>query len=268
MDEKKRLQKLILLTAKEVCSFCELNGIPYFIIGGTQLGAIRHKGFIPWDDDFDIGMKRLDYERFIEIWTKKCDKEKFFLQTQDSEMYYTFSFCKVQLKGTKILEDFSKNVPIQHGIFVDIFPYDNLPDKKMKRTIFLLKNHIVKNMLWVKCGYGTDEQRKSLKYKLFKVLGCFASVRRLKKIQNKLVTRYNKSNTAYCFNCDYPKQQISIEWISNLRKYQFEEECFYGVEDYDAYLKHMYGDYMELPPVEKRIQHSYEKIVFGPYEDL
>ena len=132
---KKKLQTAILMIAKEIVRLCDENNIPYFINGGTQLGAIRHKGFIPWDDDFDIGMRRADYEKFLKVCEEQLDHNKYFLQTEDTEKNYAFYFAKIQLKGTSIIEDFSKNVQIEHGIFVDIFPYDNIPDNYPKYVI-------------------------------------------------------------------------------------------------------------------------------------
>ena len=132
---KKKLQTAILMIAKEIVRLCDENNIPYFINGGTQLGAVRHKGFIPWDDDFDIGMRRADYEKFLKVCEEQLDHNKYFLQTEDTEKNYDFYFAKIQLKVTSIIEDFSKNVQIEHGIFVDIFPYDNIPDNYPKYVI-------------------------------------------------------------------------------------------------------------------------------------
>ena len=129
----RKLQLLQLDIAKAIKELCESNGIPYFLIGGTLLGAIRHKGFIPWDDDFDVGMLREDYERFIKIAEEKLDKKKFFLETWDTEKGYGFPFAKVKLNGTKYPE---RNAPksVHQGIFVDVFPIDTAAP-----TIFRLR---------------------------------------------------------------------------------------------------------------------------------
>lgn len=266
MDEKRRLQLVILDMAKMIIDICEKNGIQYFMDGGTHLGAVRHKGFIPWDDDLDIAMKRDQFEKFIEVCGKELDEKKYFLQTEWSEMNYCFAFAKVRLLGTHIIEDFSKNANVNHGIFVDIFPYDNIPDSKIKRKLFFLKNHILKNMIWTKCGYGTSEQTNKVKYKIFKLMGSICSIEYLKRQRDKLLVKYNDVDTMCCTTGDYPKSILKNTWFEHAKKYSFETEEFYGFEDADAFLRMSYGDdYMTLPPEKDRVQHSTYKIDFGSY---
>ena len=116
MTETQKLQKLILYIADEIIRICEKNDIPYNITAGTLLGAVRHKGFIPWDDDFDIAMSREDYERFLKACKKDLDTSVFFLQTADTDRKFAYSMAKVQLLGTEIIEEFSIGVDIHHGI--------------------------------------------------------------------------------------------------------------------------------------------------------
>lgn len=266
-EEKRKLQRAILSIAVEIKRICELYNIPYFINSGTQLGAVRHRGFIPWDDDFDIGMKRKDYEHFLKICDRELDKSKYFLQTEDTEPYYAFCFGKIQLKNTNIIEEFSKNVPIQHSIFVDIFPYDNLPDNSLIRKLFLFQNHLIKNLLWVKCGYGEEFHKKKRTYKILKVLSRFISKERLKEIRKRLLRKYNSLKTRQCFSGDYPGERLMNSWFDSLVDYEFETEFFKGFEKYDEYLSRMYGNYMELPPVEQRVTHTTVKVEYGPYND-
>lgn len=266
--EKKKLQRAILIIACEVARICEKNDIPYFINGGTQIGAVRHNGFIPWDDDFDIGFKRKDYEKFIKACDKDLNKDKFFLQTPETEEYYAFDFAKLQLKGTEIIEDFSKNVKIQHGIFVDLFPHDNIPDCKLKRKLFLFKNHLMKNILWVKCGYGEKKHKSKLSYKMVKFVSKFFSIKQIKQSRSKLLDKYNNTKTTQCIISDYPNDLIMNSWLDDLQLFRFEEVDFYGIKQYDAYLKSLYGDYMSLPPESERIVHSNYKIDFGLYDGL
>lgn len=267
IDEKRKLQNLILLIAKEIVRICDKYDILYYLDGGTQLGAVRHKGFIPWDDDFDIAMKRSDYEKFIIICEKELDKTKFFLQTEWSEQNYCFAFTKIQLLGTEIIEDFSKKVNIHHGIFVDIFPYDNLPDNFIQQKWFLYKNHILKNLIWIKCGYGTIEHKRKISYCIFKILGILFTIKYLKKKRYKLIIQNNKNDTKLCFTSDYPKIKLENDWFDKFDLYEFETEKFKGFKDYDSFLKTLYGEYMTLPPIEERKQHSNYKIDFGFYKN-
>lgn len=266
-SEKQKLQQLILSIAKEIARICDKYGIDYYLDGGSQLGAVRHKGFIPWDDDLDIAMKRNDFEHFLQICEKELDKSKYFLQTEWTEKNYCFAFAKIQLTGTHIIEDFSKDVDIQHGIFADIFPYDNLPDESRKQRWFLLKNNILKNMLWVKCGYGTSKHKKSLRYRIFQIMGLPFSIESLKKKRYALITRNNERETTMCFTSDYPKTKLQNDWFEKSVYYEFESEKFKGFEKYDDLLTTMYGDYMKLPDEKDRVMHSHYKIDFGPYGD-
>lgn len=260
-----RLQNLILSIAEEVIRICEKHGINYYLSDGSLLGAVRHKGFIPWDDDMDIAMKRNDYNRFLELCEQEIDKQKYFIQTESSEEQYCFAFAKIQLKGTEIIEDFSKNVKIQHGIFLDIFPYDNLPDKKWKRKWMLWKNRLLKNMIWVRCGYGTEQQKRTIIYKVFRLLGMFFSIRFLKKMRYKLITKYNGKMSKYCFSSDYPDIPLRNSWFDDSSDYEFEHRQFTSFSQYDIILKKLYGDYMKLPEECDRQQHSIGEIDFGIY---
>lgn len=265
LAEKRKLQKLILSIAEEVIQICEKNNINYYLGGGSFLGAVRHKGFIPWDDDMDLFMKRSDYTRFLKICSREIDKQKYFVQTEDTEDMYGFSFAKIQLRGTEIVENFSKEVKIQHGIFLDIFPIDNLPDETLKKKWMLCKNHILKNMIWVRCGYGTEKQKQTFRYKLCWFGGLFFSVRLLKRMRYNLITKYNGMESEYCFNSDFPKEIYRSDWFADPVEYEFEHRRFKGFKEYDRILRHQYGDYMTLPPEGDRQQHSMEKIDFGPY---
>lgn len=266
-QEKRQLQKIILSIAIEIKQICERHNIPYIILGGTQLGAIRHGGFIPWDDDFDIGMKRKDYERFIQICKTELNSNKYFLQTENTEEYYAYCFAKIQLKDTKFIEEFSKNVPVHQGIFVDIFPYDNLPNGKISKKFFLFQNYILKTFLWVKCGYGEEFHRKRISYKLVRGLSFFVSKHILKKLRTRLIQKYNSIDTKQCFTSDYPRERLENIWFETTAKYEFEGEQFVGFQAFDEYLMNLYGNYMELPPSEERKEHTIiANVDFGKYK--
>lgn len=263
-QEKRKLQDTILIIAKEIDKICKENNIDYFMDGGTQLGAIRHKGFIPWDDDFDIGMRRAEFYRFIDVCQQSLNKNRFHLETE-KDIGYGFAFAKIHLKGTEIVENFSQNANVDHGIFVDIFPYDNIPDSDLERTLFLAENHMLKNLIWVKAGYGSAKQKQKVSYFLFSLVGKPFSLKWLKNRRRKLICKYNNRITEYCFTSDYPKNHLRTKWLDNRKQYSFENLAFYGLKDYDSFLRTLYGNYMQLPPPEQRIVHSNYKIDFGPY---
>lgn len=265
--EIEKLHKVLLMIASDIIKLCDDNNIDYYLDGGSFLGAVRHKGFIPWDDDFDILMKREDYEKFLRVCEEKLDKEKYFIQTELTDNNYAFSFAKIRLNGTEFREDFSWNAPIHHGIFVDIFPYDNMPNNVIAKKIFLLKNSMIKSLLWVKCGFGSDSHKRTFKYKLLRLMSCFVTKKFLFKSRNRLIKKYNNKKTEYSFNSDYPNMPRKNELFLKNKKYKFEGYTFNGVEDYNEFLTELYGsDYMTLPPVEKRQIHSHYEINYGKYK--
>ena len=265
MDNSARLKSAILIIADEIDRICKKNDIDYTISSGTLLGSVRHKGFIPWDDDFDIEMLRADFTRFIEACKTDLDESRFFLQTDETEKHYGFAFTKVQLKGTEYLEDFSKNVPIQHGVFVDIFPLDNLPDDEKIAGRILKLNHIIKNLIWVKCGYGAAGNKKKTSYWIFRTAGLFFSIEKLKKFRRNLLNKFNNSETNYCFISDYPRFKRKNYWYTQFSDYDFEEKKYRGIVNYNDYLTTLYGDYLKLPPESERRKHSNGVINLGKY---
>lgn len=258
----RKLQQAILIIMDEIHRICQEHNITYSICGGTLLGAVRHEGFIPWDDDLDIMMIRSEYERFISICKKELSTEKFYLQTQDTDEYYAFAFAKIQLKGTLFLEEWALNVDIPKGIFVDIFPLDNLP---VRKKLFLKVNHVLKNMLWVKCGYGTREHQKRISYWIIQLISFPISIKRIKNIRFKLITTYNKGITGQYFSSDYPNVIYYTEWFLQMKLYNFENRNYFGICKAQEYLTDQYGNYRELPPIEERRSHSVCDIDFGEY---
>ena len=259
-----KLQYTILIIVEEINRICMKNNISFSMDGGTLLGAVRHKGFIPWDDDIDIGLKRGEYERLLQACKTDLDSKKFTLQTYEVRDY-AFSFAKIHLNNTEIVEDFSKQANVHHGIFIDIFPYDNLPDRAFAQRIFLIKNHLLKNLIWVKCNYGTEKQRRKISYGCFKAISLLFSIEKLKEIREQHIVKYNIKKTKECFTSDYPMYHLENKWFDKLTIYKFENKSYPGFDDYDAYLSRIYGDYMELPSEEKRKVHTTQKIDFGSY---
>lgn len=172
------------------------------MIAGSLLGAVRHSGIIPWDDDMDFGMLRKDFEKFIEACSKDLDRDKFILQTDMNDKNYPFNFAKIRLKNTEILEEFSSDGNSEKGIFIDIFPFDNVPQNNIDRKFFYSSLYVIKNLLWVKLNYGDSERKKSLSYKVAKLLVKVISVSFLKKLKKKILSRSNGEITTKITTCD------------------------------------------------------------------
>ncbi|HFI0659616.1 TPA: phosphorylcholine transferase LicD, partial [Streptococcus suis] len=157
--ELSKLHTLDILLAEELKRICEKHKIKYFMIAGTLLGAVRHRGFIPWDDDMDFGMRRVEFERFVEVCSYELNSEKFQLQTMYTEKEYPFNFVKITLKGTSIIEEFSKGKLKNNGIFIDIFPVDNVSDNNIKAFFQMRLFWLFRNLLLIKLGYGEKTKK-------------------------------------------------------------------------------------------------------------
>ena len=165
----RKVQLVQLEIAKEIKAICERNNIEFFLESGTLLGAVRHGGFIPWDDDLDLGMTRSNYNKFIECASKELDN-KYFLQTVDTDENYPLAFCKIRKNNTIYMEKAHEHTSFHNGIFVDVFPYDNIPDddkifKKIKKRL-----KFAKRIMLMKCNstpWTTYQGRR----KIFAILG-------------------------------------------------------------------------------------------------
>lgn len=265
----KHMHQLHLILADEMKRICEKNNIKYFMIAGTLLGAVRHKGFIPWDDDMDFGMLRPDFELFLKACATELDINKYYLQTDRKDKYYTFNFAKLRLNGTRVLEDFSSKVNTNQGIYIDIFPIDAVPDNTMKAMIQYKSFWFYRNLLWVKCGYGSEKRKKEKSYQVAKMLSRLYTIESLKKHKASSIEKYEGKPTKFVVTSDgsygLKKETLKTEWVMHLNEYQFENRTYPGIADYDEYLSYFYGDYMQLPPEDKRNHHGRLEVDFGNY---
>ena len=271
-EQLKKLQRLQLKIAIEVKRICEKNDIVYFLDCGSMLGAVRHKGFIPWDDDMDIGFLREDYDKFINVAQKELGKE-FFLLTWDNNDEYPQPYAKLCLKDTIYQEKIAENANIvDKSIFVDLFPYDNISDNRGMRFLNGVIRKFVSHMLMIKCGYRVWEGKgvvKKVKFFPFVILSRILSARTLKRLFMHMAYMYKDNKTE---EVGIEDGGVSLYWrysrenLKEFIKVRFEDEDFIIPKDYDILLKTAYGNYMELPPAEKRwVGHAIEKIDFGPY---
>lgn len=261
-----KVHKIEVDILREVIRICEKHKIQYFILGGTLLGAIRHKGFIPWDDDIDIGMTRDNYNKFLALAGKELGVE-YFLQTFNTEANTPFYFAKVRKKGTKFIEEYCKNLEIEHGLFLDIFPYDNIPDDIKLRNRQLKKVKFWSNLFIAKSVKGSSVPQDSLKGKMI-VFTRLIFHYLLKPVSKSYLYRkldatsqeYNHVKCKMKSFVKYPFLMIPSEDLNNLEQIEFE-----GIEvscpgNPREYMKHQFGDFMKLPPEEKRVGHRPYKL--------
>jgi lipopolysaccharide cholinephosphotransferase len=263
--------------AKEVDRICRENDIKYFMDSGTLLGAIRHKGFIPWDDDIDFGMLRAEYEKFIKI-APKALSDKYFLQTWETDSEYPFAFAKVRKKGTLFQETAAKNSKYHNEIFIDIFPYDTFPVESEKQRYQGKKVMKYRLTLMMKAKMTPWLRNKSLikrlgvyiKYLPYRAIALMSDRKRLIEKYTSIMQLYNAGKTGYVYEqsggAPYGKWVVSDLCIGDYSFQKFEDTEFMAPQDCHLYLKTCYGDYMKLPPKEKQVNHQVVNVYFGEEE--
>ncbi len=251
-DNLRKAQLCQLEIAKEVKRICELNDIKYSLMFGSMLGAIRHKGFIPWDDDLDIGFLRTEYDKFIAACERDLDS-RYFLQTYETDPYFTWPYAKIQKKGT-VYREAGVDDRTASGIFIDIFPIENTP--KYAKVIRLRYKYYLK-LLQIKSNYTITiaENKKVLKV-VMRLLSKLYNKDKLK-AKVRAMAQYCKDDSSkyvYCIYSPYSlnKEVMPRKWFKKFISVDFEGEKFSVLKEYDKYLRHVYGDYMQLPPESER----------------
>ena len=198
----KKIQEIELEIFDEIVRICNKYNLKYALIGGSTLGAVRHHGFIPWDDDIDLGMPRKDYEMFCELCKTELDTNRFMLQNFDTEPNCGLIFGKVRRLNTTLSEYYSYHIDMNQGVWVDIFPYDYVSNDKMTRKNDIRSLKFYQNLYIIKCGYKFPNNRsKSLKiaYDVAKGgLHLWSNKRLIKKIKQ-IMNKNNKKTTDYIF---------------------------------------------------------------------
>lgn len=247
IDELKRMQKGIL---DEVVAFCEEHGLRYYLAYGTLLGAIRHKGYIPWDDDIDIHMPRPDYERFIELYNSKPARG-YEVVTHELDRHYHVPFAKIYRKGTIVNEFFYKQSVF--GVYVDIFPLDGI---KSRWQAYICGQCI--RFMYIKTSIFCDRQTLARKARLLvtKMILLPFSSHFILKTMRKIATRHRYGECAQV--CSFGsrtclREILPREVFDGHTTVEFEGSSYRAPQGYDRYLTQKYGNYMQLPPEEKRV---------------
>lgn len=270
MDDIEHLHSTLLILMDEIDRVCEKNKIDYTLTGGSMLGAVRHKGFIPWDDDMDIALTRENYDKLL-----SCEKkfgEKYFLQTNSSDPNFYYGYAKLLLNETVTIEYGHENTKYRKGIFIDIFPLDNVPKRKTLRNKQKKINYIIQKILRQKMNIKDNSSwgiRKKILAKILKIVSYFLGESSLINVINKnmKIAQFENANyiTNLCGMYGYEKESANKEWFNEYEKIQFEDRMYSVIKERDKYLTKIYGDYMKLPPIEKRHTHEFQTLDFGDY---
>ena len=265
----KHLQKVQLMMLKDFIKICEENNITYFVNGGTLLGTIRHGGFIPWDDDIDLMMFREDFDKLNKVMAKNSN-EKYHLINILNEETYHYTWARFNLKGTVLEEWWAKQVDYTVNIFIDIFILYGLPENKIKRFIhkwrcFALNQMVQYSLVKFENESKIKEIIQHVAYYILKIIPI--TPKTIKKRCIKVYRKYKDDESDDV--CDFPALVLlpiykRKDWLP-AKKAKFEDIEVNIPNNPDAILKIIYGDYMKLPPKDKRFRPAPEKIDFGEY---
>ena len=270
--ELKKLQGVLLDMLDDFNKLCKKHKIDYFVLDGTGIGAVRHDGFIPWDDDIDVRMLRKDYEEFIKYAEKEYG-DKYYLKDYSNDKKYPYNFAKWCKKNTRFIDDNSDILKLDIGLFIDIYVIDYVPDDSKKRNKLLKRAWIMQKIGLLSVIKNPVIQGRGIKQsiirfcckmayyflKLFKV----SPSKMYKKAEDLFVPYNNKTKTlAYAFETTPYLSIYDIDDIYPLKKHKFNDTYVYLPNNYDKLLRDYFGDYMQLPPEDKRHNHYPKELCF------
>lgn len=268
----RKLQISELEILEEVDKICKNNNIDYFLAGGTLLGAIRHKGFIPWDDDIDIMMTRKNYKKFTKVCLKNLG-ENYYIDNYRTNKKCVISYTKIKKKNTLFVEKKNfDNFDENSGIWIDVFPLDGVKVKlsrfhKIQKKIF----DYIYTLITIKNGSNYYKNSK-IKKNIYKFFLKFIPYIFLRFLLEFVVSFYDEDKVDYLCSFstvyDIEKDTFLKKKLFPYNKVIFEKKYYNGMDGYDYYLRQMYGEYMKLPPKEKRVNHKPYIIKFEDGETI
>ena len=259
----KKLQTIELEIFSAFIDVCKKLNLKYYLMGGTMLGAVRHKGFIPWDDDIDVGMMRKDYEFFCKE-AQKLLPEKYFVQTNTSDFAFPANYCKIRDSETAFIETSCRCLPINHGAFIDVFPLDYYPENKVSAYIFDKRKAALS--VRVNKAFSLEKRKKSAKTVCSEMLyhiatlgmNPYKALQKREKLYKSVKPTGSIANHAGAWG---KREIVPIEWYGDGVEAEFEGLKVTIPTHYDLWLTKVYGDYMTPPPKEKRVTHHDTEVI-------
>lgn len=277
MNEMKRIALDIL---KDVSDFCDRNSLRYYLAYGTLLGAVRHHGFIPWDDDIDIMMPRSDYNKFIKLYNDSTTSYR--VCSIDNDMQYPYTMAKVFDLHTRMIDFTLRRQYKYAGVFIDIFPLDGLPDDYNSQKSLFYRQQLVNLMIHGSCmGYSSSHHYVDSKKSHAKIKGILRTILKFGAVTlmhplptSKLITELNENASKIDFDeankvsmlVDSASDNVREIWprriFEEVELYSFEQYKFKSIKNFDLYLRKLYNKYMEMPPKERQVPHHNFKVYY------
>ncbi len=263
-EELSRLHKELYAILAETVRVCEKLGISYFIIGGTAIGTFFWKAIIPWDDDIDIGMTRRNYERFLREAPAELGRD-YFLQWVKTDRHTPFYFAKVRKHNTLFVEEDFQHLPMHHGIYVDVFPFDKVPDnqalQRAHRTLCNFFNCCFMGKevwMWKHCGTCAVENptnRGFFPCLMNRIVDTLFTKKAIYRMLSALQGCFNSRQTTYYNMVLMPKDHIAVHSIKHPQRVKFGELTVFAPSDLETYLRHHYRNLRRHIPKEEQQNH-------------
>lgn len=261
-EQLRQLQLTELEMLVEVDRICKKCGIHYNIIAGTLLGAVRHGGFIPWDDDADVALLRPEYEKFRKACETELDTTRFYFQDHRNTPGYRWGYGKIRRKDTLFLREHQEHMPYEQGVFIDVFPLDYVPENYIHRCLHNFHCFLIRKMFWSEVGKIADQSR--IKRNVYSLMSRVPE-KRLKNYFDRFIQKTDRKKTGWVRILTFPTPNRAYgyrtRWYEESADTVFEGVTFQGIKDYDGYLSFKFGNYMELPPEGQRKVHPVSDIV-------
>lgn len=259
METLRRVQLTALDILVEFDRICTKHDIKYIIAAGTLLGAVRHKGFVPWDDDVDVFMLYEEWKKFEEIYKKEMDLSKFFVRTQETDRDDNLCFFQIKRNGTVFCKEGRMEYNSHPGVFMDILPYFNSSNNYLAHRVQEKICKWLKTVTWA--HMGAQSEKRFWKRKYYEFLQKHISNKKSSELFFKVANRYRQSEYLcypYVVRNPFKKGANQRKYFTQLTRLEFEGHTFYAPKEYEEFLEYTYSkDYMRYPAVEKQFNHHF-----------